>query len=183
MKLDTSIGTHLDAPSHFIKGGKNIDDIPIENLCVPACILDVTEKAHPSYKISVQDIEHFEELHGPIPKNSLIIAHTGWYKRWHDKNLYRNELVFPDFSEESIRKLLQRDIAGIGIDTLSPDATNFGFPVHHLILGNGKYILENLTNLHLLPSIGAFVLALPIKIKNGTEAPARVIGLIPKKFN
>lgn len=52
------------------------------------------------------------------------------------------------------------------------------FPVHKLILGAGGYIIENLTHCHLLPAMGAFVIALPMKIQNGTEAPIRAIAMI-----
>jgi kynurenine formamidase len=50
--------------------------------------------------------------------------------------------------------------------------------VHKQLLGAGKYILENVTNLEGLPAKGSFILALPLKIKGGTEAPVRLIGLI-----
>ena len=67
---------------------------------------------------------------------------------------------------------------GIGIDTLSPDGSHMGFPVHKIILGAGLYILENLCRLDKLPAIGAKIMALPMKIKNGSEAPARVIAKV-----
>ena len=71
--------------------------------------------------------------------------------------------------------LAEKNIVGIGIDTLSPDGSNMSFPVHHKILGAGKYIIENLCHLEKLPAVGARVMALPLKIKNGSEAPCRVI--------
>jgi kynurenine formamidase len=70
-------------------------------------------------------------------------------------------------------------VVGIGIDTLSPDGSNDGFPVHEKILGAKKYILENLANLDKIPSRGAFALVFPMKVRDGTESAARVAALIP----
>ncbi len=78
--------------------------------------------------------------------------------------------------------LLQRNISGIGIDTFSPDpAIQEDYPVHHLMLKAGKFQIENLKHIEQLPASGALLIALPIKIQNGTEAPARVIALAPNK--
>jgi kynurenine formamidase len=54
---------------------------------------------------------------------------------------------FPLWSLEAVKFLdMERDISGIGCDTLSPE-TKSGFPIHYYILGRGKYIVENLNNL------------------------------------
>ena len=54
MTLHAGIGTHMDAPDHFVRGGWSIDDIPLEKLIVPACIINVTEKADANYLISIK---------------------------------------------------------------------------------------------------------------------------------
>lgn len=74
--------------------------------------------------------------------------------------------------------LVARNVAGIGIDTLSPDVSVSGFPVHKTILGADKYIAENIANLEKMPAIGAYVLTLPIKGLGLTGAPVRMVGLI-----
>ena len=68
--------------------------------------------------------------------------------------------------------------AGIGIDTLSPDVPTSGFPVHKIILGADKYIVENIVGLEKMPATHAYVLTLPIKGLGLTEAPVRMVGLI-----
>jgi kynurenine formamidase len=83
---------------------------------------------------------------------------------------------FPAVSESAARLLLDQDVVGIGVDTLSADN---GFahdsPCHRLVHGAGAYILENLANLDLLPERGAFILIAPLPIQGGTGAPARVL--------
>ena len=74
--------------------------------------------------------------------------------------------------------LLERDIAGLGIDTLSADAGTSDFPVHRAVLEAGKYLVENVANVGELPPVGAKAFVLPIKIKDGTEAAVRLIATI-----
>lgn len=184
ISMHAGLGTHIDAPSHFFKGGLSIDDIPIEKLIVPTCIINVSEKADANYLISSKDIEDYEKQHGRIQENSFVIGYTGWSRFWPDIQRYRNSdkkghMHFPAFSTESAQLLLERDIAGIGIDTLSPD-WDLTFPVHKLLLGQGKYIVENIANCHLMPARGAYVILLPLNM-DSTESPIRAIGIIQEK--
>jgi kynurenine formamidase len=179
------IGTHMDAPCHFIPGTSDIASISIDDFVVTAVKLDVREKMSPNYYISAEDIVAFETKYGVIQPQSLVIAYTGWSQFWEVSHRYRNvetdgKMQFPGFSLAAVELLLERNIVGIGIDTLSPDGGDMTFPVHHAVLGAGKYIIENLTNLEYLPCIGAEITALPLKIAGGTEAPCRVIARIYK---
>ncbi len=63
------------------------------------------------------------------------------------------------------------------------DREEDGFPVHQLLLNSGKYIIENIANCNKLPPTGASIIALPIKVKNGTEAPIRLVGVKNKNEN
>ena len=177
------IGTHMDAPFHFIKDGRDIAKLPIKELVAPAVVIDCHEKASSDYFLSVEDIQAHENSHDEITSGSLILIHTGWSQYWLDSKKYRNadnddKMHFPGISPEATEYLLEKNIIGIGIDTLSPDGSNMQFPVHHLLLGADKYIIENLCNLDKLPAVGATVTALPIKIANAAEAPCRVIAEI-----
>lgn len=180
MELNAGAGTHMDAPLHFIPGAKSVADIPIEELIAEVCLIDVSTKAHADYYISAADITEFEKTHGKIKADSFVIGYTGWDRFWHDRNQFRNpdaggQMHFPGFSKESAELLLERKIKGLGIDSLSPDCLDLSFPVHHLFLGAGKYLVENLANCSKLPPIGASILILPIKIEEGTEAPVRAL--------
>ncbi len=77
---------------------------------------------------------------------------------------------------------MERNIAGLWIDTLSPDRSESGYPVHAALLGAGKYIVENIANAGALPPIGSFAFVLPIKTQKGTDAPIRLIVLIPESL-
>lgn len=181
--MHAGIGTHMDAPSHFFEHGKNIADLSIHDFCAPLVVIDVSDRSCPNYFLSHQDLEHFEKQYDTIPSGSFIALNTGWAKRWNDKERYRNvegdQMVFPGYSASAADYLIDRGVVGIGIDTLSPDGSNMTtFPVHHHILGAGKYIIENMANLDQVPPIGAFICNFPMKVGIGTEAAVRSVAFI-----
>ena len=185
VKMHAGAGTHMDAPSHRFQGGLSIAEIPIDQLIVPAFVIDVSKKAGADYEISVQDIENFESTYGPITKNSLVIGYTGWDRFWSDPKAYRNldangQMHFPAFSAKATELLLKRNISGIAIDTLSPDCSDASFSVHKLMLGEGKYIIENIANCSKVPPKASHVIALPLRVEDMTECPIRVVALVPK---
>lgn len=104
-------------------------------------------------------------------KNNNQVALTLPEQHW-------NNLQFPSASKEAARLLIERDIAGFGIDTLGPDTAESSYPVHQIILGQGKYLIENIANAHLLSATGSIILAAPMLILDGTEAPIRLIGFV-----
>ncbi len=184
MQMQAGVGTHMDAPSHRFQGASCISHIPLQQLIVPACVIDLSSKAYADYEVSVDDIETYEREHAKIPPHALVIAYTGWSRFWSIPAAYRNvdakgQMHHPAFSNEAAQLLLTRDIAGIAIDTLSPDCLDAAFSVHTTILGAGKYIIENVADCSEVPSYGAYVIALPLYAEGATEAPLRMVALIP----
>jgi len=186
-EMFAGIGTHIDAPGHYVKGGACIGDISPEKLFVKACVIDMNEQVQDSgdFFISCEDIKNWEEINGEIEKDSLVLFYTGWSKRWSDVKKYRNigddgKMHFPGINEQVAGLLIERDVVGIGIDTLSPDGGDYSFPVHKKILGAHKYVLENVAHLDKMPAIGGYVCVAPLKLKNGTESPVRIFGFIKK---
>lgn len=181
INMQAGMGTHMDAPAHCIPGGKCISDLDLNECISPCVVINVSEQSHERYSLNQQDLETFESQHGNIPPGCFVIIYTGWEKHWNDPKKYHNNHVFPSVSKEAASLLLDRQIVGLGIDTLSPDRPEDGFPVHQLILGEGKFIIENVANACKLPPMGAYSLALPMKIQGGTEAPLRLVGVMTKE--
>jgi kynurenine formamidase len=175
--MQAGMGTHMDAPAHCFPGGRSITDLNLNECISPCVVINVSHQSYERYSLSPSDIEAFEAQYGTIPPHCFVIVHTGWDQHWDTPEKYCNNHVFPSISKEAISLLLERQIVGLGIDTLSPDRPEDGFPVHHLILGADKYIIENIANASKLSPIGAYTFALPIKIQGGTEAPLRLIGM------
>lgn len=186
-EVGENTGTHVDAPAHFIEGQASIDQIPLSQLIVPAVVINVQDKVagNPDYELTPADIEAWEAQHGRIPENALVILNSGWHKRFGDPKQYVNQddadvMHFPGYQPESAKVLLERNVAGVGIDTLSLDnGLSKTFAFHVEMLKAGKYQIENLANLDALPATGATVVVGVLPVKEGSQAQARVIALLP----
>ncbi len=182
-EMPEHMGTHIDAANHFVVGGPSVDCLSLDQLLRPAVIFDIAERAatNVSTLLGEADIHAWEVRHGQVPRGSVALVRSGWGTRWSNPPAFRNDadgvMRFPAISEASAKLLvLERGVAGIGLDTLSADNGEApDSPCHRLVHGAGGFILENLANLDLVPEQGAFVLIAPLPIVGGTGAPARVL--------
>jgi kynurenine formamidase len=178
IQMNAGMGTHMDAPAHCVPDAKTIDKLTLDELITDCVVIDVSNELDENYIVMPEVVEKFEKEYGKIKLNSFVIFYTGWDKYWHNPEKYNNNHVFPSIHVSTAEILMKRNIAGLGIDTLSADTGKDGFLVHRAILGAGKYLVENIANAKDLPPTGAKILVLPMKIKGATEAPIRLIGFI-----
>lgn len=183
LHFEEHTGTHLDAPAHFIEGGLTADVLPIENFIAPIIVVDISEKAaeDDDAALTVDDLMAWEASYGPIPERAFVAMYSGWESRIAEPDTYVNvdaEGVqhYPGFDPEAAAFLVEeRDIVGIGVDTLSQDPGNSeDFGTHVTILGAGKYAVENVANLAQLPPLGANVIVGGPKHEAASGGPARV---------
>jgi kynurenine formamidase len=184
-------GTHMDAPIHFAEGRLTADQVPLAALVGPAVVVDVSKAAADDrdYRLRVEDLERWEAKYGRIPDGAIVLLRSGWGRYWPDKLSYIGtdqkgdvaNLHFPGFSKEAAEWLIaQRTIDAIGVDTPSIDhGPSKDFIVHQIVNGANKPAFENVANLDHLPEHGATVIALPMKIGDGSGAPARIIAVLP----
>lgn len=180
VNMHAGIGTHMDSPAHCFSGGNSIDQIDLNSLICPCFKIDISQKSTITYSLTTQDILEFEEKHGEISKGSFVIVYMGWDNHWNNPKQYHNNYEFPSVSAEAALLFLERDIAGLGVDTLSPDRPSDGYEVHKHLLGNNKYIVENVAHATMLPETGSFSIALPLNGKDLSEAPIRLVGLLER---
>ena len=181
-----NIGTHVDAPAHFIEGKQSVNELGLNDLVAPVVVINVQNKVarEPDYQLSVEDVLLWEERNGRIQPGVLVVMNTGWYKKFHEPQAYVNQdetgaLHFPGFSIATARLLVERDVAGIGIDTLSLDPGNdLSFPVHKIMLGAGKYQVENMNNLDAVPVKGAVVVIGVLPVTDASQAQARIFAFM-----
>ena len=186
-------GTHLDAPSHWATGRdlETVDAIPPKSLIGPAVVVDLVQECEkdPDTLLSPHHLEAWEDQHGPIPQGAWVLVRTGWDARFNDPQAYANVGSdgmphTPGISKEAAEFLTaQRDILGVGVETVGTDAgmaATFDppFPNHNIMHGAGRMGLTSLTNLDQVPPSGAAVIALPLKIEGGSGSPMRAIALV-----
>lgn len=156
--IGTHAGTHIDAPSHMIKNGKNLKEIPLEQFIGNGIVINIDKKF---------DMEIIKKA--PIKKGDIVLFNTGMSKLYHRSAYYDN---YPAMTEELSHYLVNKEIKMVGVDMCSVD--HEPFPVHRILLKNNILIIENLTNLAQLEGKEFIIYAFPIKLQID-GAPARVI--------
>ncbi len=188
-------GTHIDAPIHFNEHGQTLDQLPVEQLTGEAIVVDVSAKAatNADYLISVDDLKAWETKHGRIPKGAIVLFHTGYAKRWPDAKSYLGtdergpgavaKLHFPGLDPAAARWLVaERPIKAVGLDTASIDyGQSTLFESHCILFAKSIPAFENVAALDQLPAKGAYVVALPMKIKDGSGGPLRIVAWVKGK--
>lgn len=187
ISLPEHFGTHIDAPAHFSATGWTVDQIPAARLVAPLVVLDVRAKVarEVDYLVTPEDVAHWERAHGLIPAGAVVMAWTGWDSRWNSMKDYRNAdakgvMHFPGFALETARLLVERrQVAGLGIDTLSIDyGPSPDYPAHRFTLAQNVYQLENVTNLGAVPAVGATLVVGAAKLEGGSGGPVRLLALV-----
>ncbi|MFV0383150.1 cyclase family protein [Paracoccus sp. (in: a-proteobacteria)] len=185
-------GTHFDAPSHWISGRDvpkgAVDEIDPAKFVGPVAVIDCSEGAarDEDFELTPEVILAWEERHGHIPADAWVLMRTDWSKRRGAGylNMREDGPHSPGPTPEAMRLLVEgRDIRGFGTETVGTDAGQGAhytppYPAHFTLHGAGKYGLQCLCNLDLLPATGAFLMAAPLKIRGGTGSPLRVLALV-----
>ncbi|SDD17138.1 cyclase family protein [Ruegeria marina] len=192
ISMSEHTGTHFDAPAHWISGRDlpraAVDEIAPADFIGPACVIDCSEGAarDEDFELTVPLIEAWEASHGRIPSGAWVLMRTDWSKRRGAEylNMREDGPHSPGPTPEAIRFLIdQRDIRGFGVETVGTDAGQGShytppYPAHYYLHGAGRFGLQCLSDLDQLPATGAVLIAAPLKIKNGTGSPLRVLALV-----
>lgn len=171
MELTTHLGTHLDCPLHFIAGGATTDTDDLSPFYGKASMIDCRKfGSHEEITKS-----HLTQLNLEEQQLKWVILYTGWYQHWGTQKYFDH---FPVLSTEAAEYLRDIGIGGIGLDVVSIDAIDsVDFPVHKIVLGSGMYAIENLTNLHLLPTQPFTLATFPLRIVRGDGSPIRAVAI------
>jgi len=187
-------GTHFDAPVHWITGKDHpnncVDTIDTRQFIGPACVVDASREvaANPDWLLTVDFLQTWESQYGRIPAGAWLLLRTDWSKRISDPaafvNLREDGAHTPGPTQAAVEWLVARGVRGFGVETINTDAGQsyawpMPYPCHTLMHGANRFGLQCLTNLDRLPPTGALVIAAPLKIKNGSGSPLRVLALLP----
>jgi arylformamidase len=162
--LSAHSGTHLDAPSHFISGGKSIDQYPAEDFILPAVVVEATDReAVQPGEIEAAEIQAGDAVLFKTQNSRSGLARSGKFvERW----------VY--ISEAAGELLKIKKVALVGIDYVSIEKFEAsGAPLHHQLLGAGILILEGI-HLEQVPPGRYTLICPPLKLR-AEAAPTRAI--------
>jgi len=167
-------GTHVDAPCHFVPGGLSAERLELDRVSGPAVGWEV--ERGPCEEIIPADLEACRPAAEP---GDIVCIRTGWDVHFHgDHEAYHRH---PYLSIEAAAWLAERRIALVAMDVPTPDMPEavrppgFDWPVHHLLLGAGVLIAENVAHLERVAGGRFTIFALPIPIVGSDGAPARIV--------
>ena len=172
MFLSTHAGTHMDAPSHFIKDGDSIDKIEVNRFYSARTHLINIEKNR-NELITLDDIL-LNEL--SISSGDSVVFSTGWEKCYKlDDYMYSN----PGLSPDAAKYLVDRKINAVVIDCPSIDpGKDASFSTHHVLLNNNILIIENVCNLNKINKSPFILLTVPLKLVKSTGSPIRALAIV-----
>lgn len=188
------VGTHFDAPIHWVSGRdkSDVSQIPARRLLAPAVVIDKSVECatDPDFLLDVDHVQAWQRSHGPLPEGGWLIYRTGWDARSADRERFLNADVTgphtPGVSPECARWLAEETaILGMGVETVGTDAGRAHsfdppFPCHSFLLGSGKYGLTQLQNVGALPPTGTLLFTAPLPIVGGSGSPSRVLALVER---
>lgn len=166
LTINVHTGTHIDAPSHFLRDGKAIDQMPLGQVVGPCKVLDLTEV---ETSISDNDLENRDVIAGDI---LLFKTQNSSYP---EIGLFNTSFVYLD--ESGAKYLAQKQVRAVGIDYLGIERDQAGHETHKALFGASITVIEGLRLEHVEPG-GFFLMCLCLALKDCEASPARAL-LLP----
>jgi arylformamidase len=172
--------THVDAPRHCVPGGPTIESVPLETVCGPATILDVSH-AGPNHGITPEELA----AAGEVNPGDLILLRSAW-ERQVDYTTRDFWLRAPYLTPEAARWLADRRPRAVGFDfpqdyvireLVSRQPALDEFPTHALLLAEGIILIEYLINLSAIPGRTTLFMAAPLKVPGSDGGPTRAVAI------
>jgi kynurenine formamidase len=175
LHLGSHTGTHVDAPFHFEADGDRLEDVGLDRFIGRAVIADVTGHGDRE-PIGWGALSAYADRMAP---GTILVLRTGWSEFYGTERYYDH----PFLTAAACERVLERGVRTLAIDALNPDetvtdGTEERWDVHHLVLGAGGVIAENLTNLSAIDFEGPLLCLFPLRLAGDADgAPCRAIAL------
>ncbi|WP_336135200.1 cyclase family protein [Natronomonas amylolytica] len=171
----THVGTHVDAPRHFVPDGPTIDEYPLDRFAGPGVVLDLERST--AEEIPLSAVQAAADDAGGVRPGDIVFIRTGWGRRFDEPETYQR---YPWLAGEVADWLLDRGVNLLGVDTVSPDRPRTmrpddwaAYPNHRTLLPADVLIVEHLF-LEAVAGDRLEIVAFPLKLRGGDGAPVRV---------
>jgi kynurenine formamidase len=172
IRFNCHLGTHLDAPSHFVEGGATVHEIPLETLIGRAIILDFTDRGKNDV-ITFDDLKMHEQRLSP---GARVLIKTGWDKNFKPGSFFEG---FPCLTLEAAQCLAARKIGLLGLDTPSPSPVEDpGQAIHKTLLEAGIVIVEAIKGVTSISQGECELMVLPPMFRGFSGSPCRVVATV-----
>jgi arylformamidase len=163
LTLGSHTGTHIDAPIHFLPGGRGAEEVPLENLIGPARVIEIKDLR----AVKAEELR----LHNLGVRERLLFKTSNSERCWKTSQFVPDSVTI---AEDAAQYLASLNTLAVGIDYLSAGSPE----THRTLLSAGVVIVEGL-NLAGISPARYELLCLPLKILGGDGALARVLLRVP----
>lgn len=200
LHVDEHVGTHWDAPSHFLedhreRGLYSTENVPLEKLMVPAAVIDASDLVGDvpgvSPRVGVDRVEAWEAEHGRLQPGDGVLLRTGWsdryFKPFPEGLAFAQDVIdrkvpaWPAFDVAATELLADRGVVLFGFDVPSAGPWDDVARLHRVALERNIVLVENLIGMGPLPARGALFIFLPLKLCDGSGAPGRAVAIMPRE--
>ncbi len=158
--MSNHVGTHIDFPAHFIRGGKTSADFSLLHLMGRCLVIEIGPNT------PLIQPEHLENQ--SIQEGDIIFFKTS------NSTLTEYSEKYTAISPAAARYLREKKVKIVGIDYLSVDAHgDLAFPVHHELLSHDILIVENLELKEVYAGL-YYARIYPLNLKEVDGSPSRV---------
>lgn len=165
VRIFSQLGTHVDAPRHFIAGGRTVEALDLRKCIGPAAVVDVD----PSRPLTANQLLGRKP---DIQKARRVIIRSGHSSTLGTPSYWQH---FPELELDAADCLVDWGVTFVGLDTPTPSIKHL-HEVHKLLLGRGVVIAECLINVERLSSM-TYLLCLPLPLTGLDGSPARIVAL------
>lgn len=169
LTMSSHLGTHVDAPNHWLKDGETIENIELSRFIGKAVVIDLSHKKAGSF-IDVEDLEPYAHH---FSRGAKVVLRTDWGEKY-GEDIYFSK--FPHITVAAGKWIADKKIGLLGLETPSVNTTDYA-RIHRDLLNEEIVILEGLTNVKSIPVEEFELIALPLRIKGGDGSPVRAIGM------
>lgn len=162
----SQVGTHLDAPSHFIRDGRTVDKIDLARCLGPATVVDA--RGHDAL-----DVDAFEPCLADLRRTTRCLVRTDWSTRFGETGYWT---AFPSMTVAAADALVEAGVVFLGLDTPSPHVTEFRL-LHEALFANEMVVAECLRGLGELQHSEVFLIALPLPFEGLDGSPIRAVAI------
>jgi len=179
--LATHIGTHVDAPFHFVDGATTVENMPLEKYAGPAILLDLRSVSKGQEPLTIAEITEAGANPESV-KDQIVVLFTGWAEAESGGPRFYGH--GPYLGTDTAGYLADCGANAVAVDFPidkhpdTPLSSIKDFPVHRLLLGQNIPLIENLINLDKLVGKQFELWALPLKLKGGDGAATRAVARI-----
>jgi arylformamidase len=166
------VGTHIEAPSHYIRGGKDVSELPLERLIGEALVMDFSHKRKDE-PITLEEIQAYS---GRLKHGDIVLLRTGASAHYRTPHAHDRPYVAP----EAVEWLVRHGIACLGTDASGIEPRGADRQInHHTLFSNDVPLIEFMNNLDLLQSERVVLIVLPWNVAGAEASPVRAVAIDP----